>query len=248
MTHSKSSKHIFSFYSPNVISMVWVQGATIFVRNEELVHRLVKVVKVQEGDICVLFDSIMHATIQILQVTKKDIKIRVDELQNNVATTPKITFLLPLLKKEALEDAIYSLCEIGVNEIQLVATLKSRTISAVTPKELERLRGIVIAAAEQSKNYAFPVLQGPKNFQDAVDLIPQGINKVAFDISGKSFFDIHKKTIGKNVVLSVGPEGGLTDEELNFLGNHGFDMCTLTQTTLRAVQAVAISSGLFRLS
>ncbi|MFA5999288.1 MAG: RsmE family RNA methyltransferase [Candidatus Babeliales bacterium] len=248
MVQTKGSRHIFSFYSPEVISTVWVEGATISVRNEELVHRLVKVVKVQDGDICVLFDSYVHATVTILQVTKKDIKIRVDELRNNVAIAPKISFLLPLLKKEALEEAVYSLCEIGVSEIQLVVTQKSRSLSAMTPKELDRLRGIVVAAAEQSKNYSFPVLQDPKNIKDAVGSINHEIDKIVFDASGKSFFEIHKKTAGKSVVLSVGPEGGLTFEELDILRDHGFDTCALTQTTLRAVQAVAVSSALFRLS
>ena len=248
MAQIKSSKHIFSFYSPEVISTVWVEGATISVRNEDLVHRLVKVVKVQDEDICILFDGAVHATVTILEVTKKDIKIRVDELRNNIVIKPAITFLLPLLKKEALEEAVYSLCEIGVNQIQLVATAKSRSLLAILPKELDRLRGIVIAAAEQSKNYSFPKLLEPKNFQDVVGLIPSGIERIVFDVSGKSFFDIHKNTAGKNVVLSVGPEGGHTDEELDFLKGQGFDTCALTQTTLRAVQAVAISSGLFRLS
>ncbi|MCX5924240.1 MAG: RsmE family RNA methyltransferase [Candidatus Dependentiae bacterium] len=248
MAQTKGSRHIFSFYSPEVISTVWVEGATISVRNDELVHRLAKVVKVQEGDICVLFDRYVHATVTIIQVTKKDIKILVDELRNNVTIQPKISFLLPLLKKEALEEAVYSLCETGVSEIQLVAIQKSRTSSAVTPKELDRLRGILIAAAEQSKNYSFPVLQDPKNIQDAVGSIPSGVDKIVFDVSGKSFFDIYKKTAGKSVVLSVGPEGGLTGEELDFLRNHGFESCALTKTTLRAVQAVAVSSALFRLA
>ena len=100
------------------------------------------------------------------------------------------------------------MCEIGVNEIQLVATLNFEQYLQ-SYKELERLRGIVIAAAEQSKNYAFPVLQGPKNFQDAVDLIPKELIKSPLIFLENHFLIFIKKPVGKNVVLFVGPEGGL---------------------------------------
>ncbi|HSW75515.1 MAG TPA: RsmE family RNA methyltransferase, partial [Candidatus Saccharimonadales bacterium] len=182
----------------------------------------------------------------ILETTKKDIKIRVESLHSNHVMQPHLIFLLPLLKKEALEEAVYSLCEIGVNEIQLVATAKSKALSAVTSKELDRLRAIIIAAAEQSKNYTLSTLLEPKKLQDVISSFSQASQKIVFDVSGKSFFQIHKTT-EKNIILSVGPEGGFTNEELTFLQSHGFESCALTHTTLRAVQAVAISSGLFRL-
>jgi RsmE family RNA methyltransferase len=47
--------------------------------------------------------------------------------------------------------------------------------------------------------------------------------------------------------LLVGPEAGLSSEELQEIENISFKKCRLTQNTLRAVQAVAISSALFRI-
>ena len=249
----QSQKHLFSFYSPGLIQASWNSGSVVWLDHQDLVHRLIKVVKVEIDDQLIVFDKQHHVLIQILSVLKKEIQARVLSVQANVSLHPKITFLLPLLKKEALEQAIYSLCEIGVSEIRLVVTEKSRQALLPPAKELERLRNIVVAAAEQSKNYVFPELVEPKKLPDvAADLsiapLFSSSFKIVFDASGVSFFDIRQKQTQQWVVLLVGPEGGLTAEELSVLKNHNFQMCALTQTTLRAIQAVAVSAALFRLS
>ncbi len=254
MTHKQQSqKHLFSFYSPGLIQVSWSSGSVVWLDHQDLVHRLIKVVKVEKDDQLIVFDKQYHVLIQILSVLKKEIQARVLSVQVNVSLLPKITFLLPLLKKEALEQAIYSLCETGVSEIRLVATEKSRQALLPPAKELERLRNIVVAAAEQSKNYSFPELVEPKKLLDvAADLSAapccSSLSKIVFDVSGVSFFDIRQKQTQQEVVLLVGPEGGLTADELIFLKDHNFQTCALTQTTLRAIQAVAVSAALFRLS
>ncbi|MCX5923290.1 MAG: RsmE family RNA methyltransferase [Candidatus Dependentiae bacterium] len=241
-------KHIFSFFCPSIIQSSWSSGSIIWLQDEDLVHRLIKVVKVEKDDEFVLFDKERNVFIKVLSVLKKEIQAQVLSLQDNVLLQPKITFLLPLLKKEALEQAVYSLTEIGVSEIRLVVTAKSRQ-SLMSPKEYQRLCGIVVAAAEQSKNYNFSELFEPETLSNTVidKLLPSC--KIVFDAAGESFFEIKKDiTRNQSVTLFVGPEGGLLEKELSFLSSEKFQKCALTQTTLRAVQAVAVSAALFRLS
>lgn len=239
-------KHTFSFYSPLVIIDSWKTGLTVIIDNVDLLHRLIKVVKVQQGDAYVLFDQQKHALVETLSVLKKSIHVKIISIEKNDILAPSIVYMLPLLKKEALEEAVYSLSEIGVTIIQLAITQKSRQ-QLFGSKEFDRLKNIVISAAEQSKNYRFPELILPKKIKDFDQNIYTGAMKIVFDPAGPSFFEIRSSIINKNIVLLVGPEGGLTVEELDFLDLKEFRFCALTSTTLRALQAASVSAALFRL-
>ena len=50
------------------------------------------------------------------------------------------------------------------------------------------------------------------------------------------------------VSIVVGPEGGLTQQEVQIAKLQGYVPCKLTSTTLRALQAVAVSVGIIRSS
>jgi 16S rRNA (uracil1498-N3)-methyltransferase len=225
--------------------------ATKLVTNVDVVHRLVKVLRCSLHDKFIFFDRSHHGLVEVVQLSKKDLTLKVLSFQVNQPRVPRLTFFLPLLKKEALEEAVYSLCELGVDEIQLVITQKSRQ-KLLHDKEFWRLKNIVIAAAEQSKNYMYPELHEPKKLLDTVLQSTVSKNQqnynVVFDAVGQSFFDLRKQLLSaSNLCLLVGPEGGLTEQEVTALVQANYLSCRLTSTTLRAVQAVAVGASLFRL-
>jgi 16S rRNA (uracil1498-N3)-methyltransferase len=283
MQHSQT--HLFSLYVPNLKLDSWTKNQIVDLFDTDLIHRLSKVLRFEIGDQVVLFDKNISVSVVIQEISKKNIKIKVQTIQLHESLKPHITFLLPLLKKEALEQAVYSLCELGVNKIQLVVTQKSRQ-SLLHDKEFARLQGIVIAAAEQSKNYSLSELVLPKKLSEIIlkniSVIPgceQELRpfNIVFDPAGKSFFDLREKMklkfnlfsclpgevltkpgsspalngdpeqLKSSLHLLVGPEGGLTDQELLLVQKSGFVSCVLTSTILTAVQAVALGAGLFRL-
>ena len=238
--------HQFSFYAQNCSTLCQIENAVFTIEDECLVHRVVRVVKLKTGDNFIIFDQKQNVLVELLECFKSKIKVRIVSLQKNIILTPQITFLLPVLKKEALEEAIYSLAEIGINYIQLVSTEKSR--KQLTTKDIDRLQKIIISAAEQCKNYAFPVIYSIKSLQECLNDLSLNSDKIIFDISGESFFKVHKQISLKNMYITIGPEGGLTVQELSMIKKYGFKVCSLTPTTLRALQAVAVGAALFRVS
>jgi 16S rRNA (uracil1498-N3)-methyltransferase len=235
--------HQFSLYAPGILANNFQKEQKFSITDALLVHRMTKVLRFQVADTLVLFDQTLHALVSILEISKKAVLVQIQSIDSIQSIQPDITFFLPLLKRDALETAVYALCELGVNKIALVSTEKSRK-ALLSSKEFERLQSIIIAAAEQSKNYAFSVLLPTHELFDAIDKNGNE-RKICFDPNGTSFFDLarsDKESIG----LLVGPEAGLTDQELQNLKKLGFEFCTLTCTTLRAVQAVSLGAGLFR--
>lgn len=242
---SSSDKHIFALHVPKFWNEKSQVNFLAKIVDPEIVHRLVKVLRVEVSQKFIFFDKFYHGTIEIINISKKDLTVKILSFENNNQNLLEIIFLLPLLKKEALEEAVYSLAEIGVSKIQLVVTQKSRQ-KLLHEKEFQRLESIIIAAAEQSKNYSYPHIYSPISLSD-VEYRAQSF-KVVFDPQGQSFFDLRaKKLQQEKVYLLVGPEAGLTLEELQKLENISFQKCSLTSTILRAVQAIAIGSALFKI-
>lgn len=247
-------QHLFALFSTHFWDTHRHDSDHVIIDDVDLLHRLSKVLRCQAGDSYIIFDQQHHGQISIMYMTKKNITASVAWIKINSVRSKKITFLLPLLKKDALESAIDSLAQLGVDTIQLIVTAKSR-LSLMQPKELARLQAIMIAACEQSKNYQMTQLLPPVPLADVLNNGSQPNNKnssfdqsIVFDVEGQSFFNIHASVkSSKNICLLIGPEGGLLPDELQLAIQANFKSCALTDTTLRAVQAVAISAALFRL-
>lgn len=246
MINQQNQAHLFSLYTPQLHISSWVIGESINIQDQDLLHRISKVLRFQLQDSMVLFDQSMHAQVVLEAISKKNLSFKVQSLQAHQPLQPNVTFFLPLLKKDALEQAVYSLCELGVNSIQLIVTEKSRQ-RLMHEKEFVRLQNIVVAAAEQSKNYNLSKLFEPISLGDMFQKNIMQPCSILFDPAGVSFFSLHSQIKLKNVGLLVGPEGGLTQQELDQCKKNQFVFCGLTPTVLTAVQAVALGAGLIRL-
>ena len=244
-----AEKHQFALYASTITSLVsaLTHGQSFTITDSDLIHRMITILRLTVGESLVLFDQKTQAKVTITNTVKnKSVQVTLDGKQSNHSYQPQLTFLLPLLKKEALETALYSLTEVGVNQIQLLTTQKSQ--QKWTPKEHERAHKIIIAAAEQSKNFAFPALLAPISIAQ-LPASKDHEHKLFFDPAGKTLAsclqNIQELKSG-NIILAIGPEGDLTVEEKEKMKAAGFIFCSLTPTILRACQAAALSAGVIR--
>ncbi len=270
--------HSFALYIPSLSNLVKSNPhhKSLDITDADFLHRISSVLRLEAGEAVILFDQTMHCTATISEIIKKKlIRVTVHALIENTVCAPEITFLLPLLKRDALETALYALTEVGVNKIQLVLTSKSQ--KSWSQKDQERANKINIAAAEQSKNFAFPVIQPPIPLEQALACINPKSQRIFFDPTGiplKDFLGPSICTCGatqdvylrlhmvsdceaivsnhgrgeRSVVftLAIGPEGDLTSAEKQLMQKNGFIFCVLTPTILRASQAAALSAGIIR--
>ncbi len=204
------------------------------------------VLRMQIGDACILFDRSLHASVEIVSIEKKRAIVLIRSIDQNPCNTTQITVLLPLLKKESFELALYSLVEAGVDAIQLVTTEKSQ--GKYTEHESIRAEKILIAAAEQSKHFRFPELTKPEPLHKIVGMFADPhCKKVCAHPEGKSFFDFAQAaTTSQEYVLIVGPEADFSADELTLLQKHSFEFVSLTPTILRSFQAVFLLAGAVR--
>jgi 16S rRNA (uracil1498-N3)-methyltransferase len=243
-------KHEFALFVELLSSLVENKqyGDEFVIFDEKLIHRMTNVLRLQVDDWCLFFDREVHIQCAIVSIVgKKEIRTVIQLKRENTVHYPKITFLLPLLKRDDYEQALYSLVEMGVNTIQLVTTKKTPLAWSNT-RDNERAQRVMISAAEQSKNFAYPDIKPPIDFTVALEEKKAAV-KIFFDPTGVDFFATMTMLYEKqpeNIILFVGPEGDLNSEEKNKVRNSGFVFCALTPTILRSVQATALSAGFVR--
>jgi 16S rRNA (uracil1498-N3)-methyltransferase len=248
-----NKSHEFAFFSSEFTQAVIHKQDQCVVGDTALVHRIQHVVRAKPGETVMFFDDQVHAVGTVQEYQKNKVICTIGAVTQNVPILPKVTLILPLLKREALDEVVYACRELGVSQVYFVATDKSSRQS-LSVAEYDRLERVSIAAAEQSKNFSPLVLHEKivslsefletykKNFACS------GALKLYADPAGESLFSLlnARMNSAQEFVLCVGPEGDMTDREKVLLQEDGFVFCKLGSTILRAQQAAILLAGIVR--
>lgn len=236
------AQHQFACFIPHLVKNN--KNAPFSIEDETIIHRLKTVLRLEPGEAILVFNRDFQATFEIREFLKKSIQGTLSAcLPHDQKNSRNVTVFLPLLKKEHLQEALYGLCEVGVYAIQLIHVQKAH-VKIWSPKDHEKAEKIIIAAAEQSKNFTYPILLVPISLEQALAKSQNNHMKLMLDAQGESAFFLHE-TIDSNqqVSLFVGPEGGFTDKEKELLLKSNVVSCKLTQTILRAYQAAIVGAA-----
>jgi 16S rRNA (uracil1498-N3)-methyltransferase len=241
------SKHEFAVYA----AQVSVRDKKIELQDQDSLHRIRSVLRLAVDDELIVFDDQHYYKCRITGINKKTVLLSLLSMEQSVPLEPSIIVLLPLLKREAFERMLYACLELGANLVQPIITEKSQR-SWRNDHDLKRARAIMIAAAEQSKQFLIPEMHAPVTLEEAVVRYADHIKLVA-DPAGNSLYEVlthvrYQAQAGKkeSIVMTFGPEGDFTDTEKEFLKNASYQSVRLTPTVLRAQQAGALLLGVVR--
>lgn len=256
-----NKSHEFAFFSSEFSQAVSDKKEQFMLTDVSISHRIQHVLRAQKGETVMFFDDQFHALCTILEYSKNKVVVKIGNIIKNAPLLPRVTVLLPLLKREALDEVVYACRELGVSQIYFIVTDKCSR-QTLSTSEYERLERVSIAAAEQSKNFSSLLLHGrpqrEKNektvslgeflekhkqnpeFSRALKLYadPQGVSLL-------SLMNAQEKDF-QHYLICIGPEGDMTDREKALLQESGFVFCRLGSTILRAQQAAILLAGIIR--
>ena len=153
-----------------------------------------------------------------------------------------------LPKGPKMEMILQKLTEVGVDEIILVQTKRSvvKVDDKKEDKKIERWERIIYEAAKQSKRGIIPKLRGVLSFKEALeDMKNNDMNICPYEnertVSIKKA--IQNSDI-KNIGIFVGPEGGITEEEIESVQGIGSHVVSLGPRILRTETASVVASSI----
>lgn len=209
---------------------------------ETVFHHWVKVLRAQVGESATLFNGQGgEYDVTLTEVAKKSATVSVNAF-NPANRTPKFQALLGqvMSKGDRMDYAIQKAVELGVSEIQLLTSdrCEMRLKYDRDQKKLDHWQGIAIAACEQCGLNIVPKILAPISLEKWLDTeLPNtklvlAPNKDETDVLAEATLDL---------VLLIGPEGGLSEAEISTANRKGFLNWCIGERVLRTETAPVVA-------
>jgi 16S rRNA (uracil1498-N3)-methyltransferase len=153
----------------------------------------------------------------------------------------EIIVAISIFKFDRMEWAIEKCAELGVARIvPVIAGRTEKHLAAASTKRAERWRRLAKQASEQSRRVSVPEILEPVKLNQLLAL-PAEKKIVLSEFEHSRSLKDAVSSSDRAVTLAFGPEGGWTEQELEFFRNAGWTSASLGPTILRAETAVIAS-------
>ena len=134
----------------------------------------------------------------------------------------KVIIACSIIKEQKMDYLLQKATELGADEI--IPIISERTIVKVkqASSKIDRWNRIIKESVEQCHRVSIPIIKDIISLKELSNL----------EYSIKILCNTNEKS--KNIKKVVGPEGGFTDSEINYLENSGFISTSLGENILRA--------------
>ena len=212
---------------------------TVTLDGDEGRHAVV-VKRIRVGEHVVLTDGRGEsAECEVTSVAKSSLVADVVVRRSTSPAQPRLVVVQAIPKGDHAERAVDLLTEIGADVIvpwaaeRNVVTWKADRAA----KALSRWRSTALAAAKQSRRVWHPEVLDLHSTQDVAGLVTDAAAAYVLHETAVDSLVSRPVPVEGDVVLIVGPEGGITDDELTLLASAGAVAVRLGSEVLRSSSA-----------
>ena len=207
----------------------------------EDLHHIKNVMRNKIGDKieCIYQEELYICQIESLQETK--VKI-ISKLDHTNELNTNITIAIGLVKEQKMDLILQKLTELGVKEI--IPLIMERSIIKLDNEKMKkkktRWEKICKEASEQSKRNKIPKIKEMASIKE-LPIEKYDLKIICSTTETTNLISKYKKEsiLNKNILIVIGPEGGITEEEENTLVNLGMTKVSLGTRIMR-VETAAI--------
>ncbi len=209
-------------------------GATYEFDNEDANHAI-RVLRMGTGEIFNLSDGLgAWSQVQVLTVAKKSMQVKVLEIGTQEALDTHFTVIQAIPKGDRIKESIEMCTEGGADRI--VMWKASRSIGKSDDK-IEKLQTTAREASKQSRRFRIPEVIGVATTNAVVDQIAQADLAIVFHESATMKVSELVAPGCKKVAIIIGPEGGLTEDEIDTFAAAGAKVALMGRPVLRSAHA-----------
>ena len=214
----------------------------ILIKEKSDCNHIQNVYRLNVGDKLRIVDGEYEYFTQIIEISKKEVAVKIlEKNEDSYSLNINIDVAMGILKNDKMNLAIQKLTEIGVKSI---IPLKTERVVVRINEKKEKWDTVARETLKQCRGVKFTEITPVKKL---AEINYKKYDKIIFAYENsdesKSLSKIMKKE-DKNILYIIGPEGGITLEEVEFLKNNGAVEISLGKRILRAETAAIVVCGI----
>ncbi len=209
--------------------------------DENQSRKLKTVLRAEQGDIVEVLTNEYLAEGEIYIAGKRGVQVRILKSRPVIKPDYKFTVYQCVAKREYMDFIIEKYSELGVTDI--IPVISNRSLDSLKSSAYERYVQIAKEAAMQCEREVVAEIHPAQKLER---IKPSADENILFH--ERQGVKSMPAVTSKNISMIIGPEGGFTDKEYNYLINAGFKAYTPIDTILKAETAAVLFAGMIRLS
>lgn len=235
---NKKEKIMYNFF----VNEDCITSEKITISDNENFHHIANVLRLKSGEkiLINILEKKECYKCEIIEINSCNIFCKIIKREENGEPNIDITLFQGMPKSDKMDLIIQKTVELGVKSIIPVYTKNCVYKLKDEQGKNNRWNKISESAAKQSKRGIIPIVKNTIEFETLINEVKK------FDLFIVAYEDEEKNTIKNvlkenknvnNIGILIGPEGGLTNKEVNYLKNAGAKIVTLGKTILRTETA-----------
>ncbi len=223
-----------------------VSGNVVVLEGEEA-HHAASVARLRIGERVQVSDGFGESIEgAVISVTKQRVEIEVQTRKSQLPSEPRVVVAQALTKGDSSIAAVELLTEVGVAEILPWSARRSiaKWDGEKVAKSQERWSAVAREASKQSRRAVIPVIGQLHSTQALVERIKSADCAIVLhEGATQSFASVEVPRSGE-VLLVVGPEGGIDESEIDYFRGSGAHILRLGPSVLRSAHAGCVGAAL----
>lgn len=211
-------------------------GSTQILEKDEA-HHAIKVLRLNLGEVIKISDGVKKwVSGPIIELSKKELKISVSEKGEFEEKKPELVLVQAVTKSDRNKEMLELVIESGVDRI--IPWQAERSISKWQSDSAQKWEIGIKEACKQARQIRLPKLMPMLTTAGVVQLLNKDAQAIVFHESAdEKFAQLQLDQSLTSIFLIIGPEGGISPNELSVFENSGGKVVRLGETVLRSAHA-----------
>jgi 16S rRNA (uracil1498-N3)-methyltransferase len=230
-----------------MLSTFYVKEGTDFSANQievdgDEAHHGVNVLRLKTSEEVKISDGVGSWGVgTVSQINKKSFTVEISDRGFEPASKQRVVVVQAILKNDANKDAVDFLTQVGADEI--IPWQSQHCIGKFDDKSLSKWQTAARESSRQSRRVRIPVISNVYSTENLISKITGLQNIFVLHESADNRLSQIEINQEANVILIVGPEGGLSEIEINAFVTAGAKIVRLGESVLRAANAGAAAAS-----
>jgi 16S rRNA (uracil1498-N3)-methyltransferase len=226
-----------------MLSTFFVPEGTDFSANQievggDEAHHGVYVLRLKQSEEVKISDGVGSWGIgKVSQLSKKSFTVEISDRGFELSPKQRVIVVQAILKNDANKEAVDFLTQVGADEI--IPWQSQHCIGKFDDKSLSKWQSAARESSKQSRRVRIPVISDAYSTESMISKIKGLQNIFVLHESAETRLSQIEINQEVDVILIVGPEGGLSEIEVNTFTDVGAKVVRLGESVLRAANAGA---------